>query len=122
MLDINGAARKRSTCDLIDELDSEAGVSTLAAIAVGFETKTAFVFAADVNRLASLNALLQKKGLPIGIVGLRDNGQGPQFYCRPFKEFTASPWVPRYLNGLADVVLAIYRRELHPALFSPRNN
>jgi hypothetical protein len=122
MLDIDGAARKRSTCDLIDELDAEVECSILAAIAVGFETKTTFVFAADVNRLTLLNALLPKHGLPLGIVGLRDGPEGVQFYCRPFREFAAVPWVPRYLADLSEVVLAIYRGALHPALLCPRNN
>ncbi len=122
MPDIDGAVRKRTTCDLIDELDAEAERSVLVAIAVGFESQTAFVFAADVNRLACLNALLRKKGLPLGIVGLRDSGQSTQFYCRPFREFSDPTRVQRYLTSFADVVLAIHRRSLHPALFCPRNN
>ncbi len=122
MRNIDGAARKRSTYDLIAELDSEAERSTLTAIAVGFATRTAFVFAADVNRLACLNTLLQRKGLPVGIVSLRDTGDGIQFYSRPFREFAAITWVPGYLAGLTDVILAIHRGSLHPALLSPRNN
>ena len=122
MLDINGAARKRSTYDLITELETEADRSALAAIAVGFKTRTAFVFAADVNRLACLNALLKKKGLPLGIVALHDTGESVRFYCRPFREFADPERVRRYLTDLAEVMLAIYRGGLHPALFSPRNN
>ncbi len=122
MLDIDGAAQKRSTYDLITELEAEADRSILAAIAVGFDTQTAFVFAADVNRLACLNTLLRKKGLPLGIVSLRDTREGTQFFCQPFREFADGTRVRRYLTALTDVVLAIHRGTLHPALSCPRNN
>ena len=122
MDDGNVVARKRSTRDLIDELDAESERSTLAAIAVAFATRTSFVFAADVNRLLLLNALVQRKGMPLGIVTLRDTGEGARFYCRPFREFANATWAQRHLTGLAKVVLAIYQRKLHPALFSPMNN
>ena len=85
--DIHDAARKRSTHDLIDELDAEAEHALLAAIVVGFTTKASFVFATDMNRLAALNRLIRKAGRPIGIVTLYKNGNGIQFFCRPFQEY-----------------------------------
>ena len=122
MDDGNVVARKRSTHDLIDELEAESERSILAAIAVAFATKTSFVFAADVNRLLLLNVLVRKQGMPLGIVGLRHTGEGARFYCRPFREFGSATWAQRHLAGLAEVVLAIYQRKLHPALLSPMNN
>jgi hypothetical protein len=122
MDDGNVVARKRSTRDLIDELDAESVRSMLAAIGVGFATKTSFVFVADVNRLLLLTALVRNKGMPLGIVGLRHTAEGARFYCRPFREFAGVTWVHHHLTGLAEVVLAVYQRKLHPALFSPRNN
>ncbi len=122
MSDIPDAARKRSTHDLIDELDDEAQHAVLAAIAVGFPRQAAFVFAGDRNRLAALNRLVRKRGRPIGIVALHWSRSSIQFSCRPFQEYGGSDWAQRYLSDFGDVVFALYHGRRHPALFYPINN
>jgi hypothetical protein len=122
MPDIHDAARKRSTHDLIDELDAEAEHALLAAIVVGFSTKASFVFATDMNRLAALNRLIRKAGRPIGIVAIYRHGEGFQFFCRPFQEYGGAAWARRYLMDFGDVVRALYEGRQHPALLCPINN
>ena len=122
MPEIYDAARKRSTHDLIDELDAEAEHALLAAIVVGFSTKASFVFAGDMNRLDALNRLIRKAGRPIGIVALQGNGRGIQFSCRPFQEYEEADWARRYLMDFGDVVRALYQGKQHSALFCPINN
>ncbi len=122
MPDIPDAARKRSTRDLIDELDAEAQQAVFAAIAVGFAKRGTFVFAADANRLAALNRLVRKAGRPIGIVALYRSRGGVRFFCRPFQEYGGSDWARRYLLDFGGVVLALYHGRRHPALLCPTNN
>ncbi len=122
MPEIFDAARKRSTHDLVDELDAEAEHAVLAAIVVGFATKASLVFAADLNRLAALNRLIRKAGRPIGIVALHGNGGGLQFSCRPFQEYDNAVWARRYLMDFGDVIRALYHGRSHSALFCPTNN
>ncbi len=122
MPEIFDAARKRSTHDLIDELDAEAEHALLAAIVVGFPTKASLVFAADMNRLSALNRLIRKAGRPVGIVALRRTGGGLHFSCRPFQEYENGVWARRYLLEFGDVVRALYHGKPHSALFCPTNN
>ena len=115
-------AGRRTTPELIEELDREAEGCALSAIIVGFDTTTAFVFAGDGNRLRTLNTLYRRRGLPVGIVGLRRVGTGLIYVYHPFREFTNRRGASEYLARFEDVVRAIYRGQLHPLLRCPENN
>lgn len=122
MPNISDAARRRSTRDLIDELDADGEHALFAAIAVGFTKRATFVFAGDGDRLAALNRLVRRAGRPIGIVALYRSRGGIRFSCRPFQEYDGSDWAWRYLMDFGEVVLALYHGRRHPALLCPIAN
>jgi hypothetical protein len=89
---------RRSTADLIRELDAEAPYFRLVCLVVGFENHTDFVFGTDAQKLKKLNSLVQSGGEPVGLVGC-DWGDG-QFtvHTRPLAEFENEAWVEEFLG------------------------
>ena len=56
------------------------------AIAVGFETKTEFVFDSDEHPLQKLNGLVEAGGEPIGLIAFSNDGEIGAVYCRTSAE------------------------------------
>ena len=92
----------RKTSDLIDELRAEAKTAWLAAIVVGFETSTEFVFSSRQHPLEELNRLVQNGGFPIGLLRFDRENSSVQGSYRPFKEYENEEWAKKYLAGLLD--------------------
>jgi hypothetical protein len=103
---------KRTTADLIEELESEAQNFTMIALAVGFEKETKFVFGTDAGKLEKLNRLIERGGKPIGYLGqlVLEPGR-TMIKTRPLEEYAAVEWVRRYLEAL----VASFGRELEEA-------
>lgn len=94
--------KMRKTSDLVNEMRTEAKTAWLAAIAVGFETETKFVFSSSAHPLEDLNAFVKKGGAPIGLLRFEKENTTVQGSFRPFEEYQNEPWVAGYLSGLLD--------------------
>jgi hypothetical protein len=92
----------RTTVDLIDELDIEAANFTKAALVVGFEHTTLYVFSTDENRLSRLDELIRNGGEPIGLFGIDLSHGLLSIHCRTLDEYADTSWAERYLDALLD--------------------
>jgi hypothetical protein len=91
---------RRSTVELIQELDAEAPKFTHVLLVVGFEQTTIFVRADDPNRLKALNEAVLAGGEPVGFIGLNVGNGHALFSRRTLKEFVTEEWADRYLRAL----------------------
>ncbi len=113
---------RRSTPDLVVELQAQATTFTLAAIAVVNESTTHFVFAIDDDPLGALNALIRAGGHPIGIVGARIEHGAVEYRPQPFVEYQRNPSALAYLQSLRVPFLTLMRTHVDRMPDNPRNN
>lgn len=92
----------RQTSDLVEELLTEAKDAWLAAIVVGFQDETKFVFSTHRQPLEELNRLVKKGGFPIGLLRFDSENGLVQGSYRPFGEYAGEDWVKKYLEGLLE--------------------
>jgi hypothetical protein len=92
----------RTTDDLIAELDEEAGNFTSAALVVGFENTTTYVFSTDEHRLDTLNDLVRNGGEPIGLFGIDLSHGMLNIHHRTLDEYADASWAERYLEALLE--------------------
>lgn len=92
----------RKTADLVQELQEEAKTAWLAAIAVGFENETKFVFSSGKQPLVELNKLVKNGGSPIGLLRFEKENSVVQGLFRPFEEYVDEPWVKDYFTGVLE--------------------
>jgi hypothetical protein len=98
---------RRTTADLVEELHESASGNDRAALVVGFDDRTEFVWASDPNPLHALNAHVRNGGDPLGVVTGRNQGEGAtSVRARPLAEYEGAEWVEKYLIE----VLAAVRR------------
>jgi hypothetical protein len=97
-----GDGMKRTTVDLIEELDTEADNFTMAALVVGFENTTMYVFSTEADRLDRLDELVRNGGEPIGMFGIDMHHGLLSVHHRTLDECASESWAERYLEGLLD--------------------
>jgi hypothetical protein len=92
---------RRTTADLVEELTAAAGTRSRAALVVGFDNRTEFVWASDPDALDVLNTHVQNGGDPVGLVTGSDDGDGSTtVHARPLAEYEGEEWVEKYLITL----------------------
>lgn len=92
---------RRTTADLVAELHEAATDDRRAALIVGFDYRTEFVWANDPNALHVLNAHVRNGGDPLGLVTSDDDGEGTtSVHARPLAEYEDAEWVEKYLISL----------------------
>lgn len=117
---------KRTTKDVIAELNEDDGRFLVKALAVGFENSTTFIADDESNQLEKLNAAVASGGEPIGFVAIAKtpmqtgHGERIHFCTRPLTEYEKEPWADRYLSQLAEVARGML--EAHIAERSGRLN
>ena len=93
--------RRRTTADLVAELRTVALDRSRAALVVGFDDRTEFVWANDPNALHLLNALVMNGGDPLGVVTGSDDGEGAtNVRAQPLAEYAEAEWVEKYLISI----------------------
>jgi hypothetical protein len=92
----------RSTEELIQELDREAGNFTHCGLVIGFESSTIYIWGHDPNRQRALDEAVDAGGEPIGVLGcdMRDGLLSVQ--VRALEEHAHEDSVAEYLHKLAD--------------------
>jgi len=116
------ARSPRTTPELIVELQGQAAVLTVAAIAVAYRDGTRFVFASDDEPLGTLNALIEGGGHPIGLVGARIGGGAIEYSAHPFIEYQDHPQAVAYLQTLRVPFLTLLRTHVDRMPDNPRWN
>ena len=92
---------RRTTADLVAELHEVATDCSDAALVVGFDYRTEFVWASDPDALEVLNAHMENGGGPLGLVTSHNDGEGAtSVYARPLAEYELAEWVEKYLITL----------------------
>lgn len=93
----------RNSLDVITELREEAATDRFAivALAIGFESTTAFIFSTDPNPVEKLNAFVRQGGEPVGFLGLTRGQKEMTVEARSLKEFERQQWVDEYLTILS---------------------
>jgi hypothetical protein len=105
----------RTTAELVSEMRMVAKNAWLAAIAVGFENDTKFVFNTSPYALEELNNLVKQGGSPIGILRFEKTGTSIQGMYRPFVEYEDQTWAREYLAGLLENAAEIIALGQNPA-------
>ena len=90
----------RTTIDLIEELEAEKDNFTNAALAVGFESTTIFIFATEADKLDKLNLTVKAGGEPVGLLGVDMHNGLLSIQQRPLQEYAKEEWVRPYLQAL----------------------
>jgi hypothetical protein len=94
-------ASRRTTADLVAELTAAAADRGRAALIVGFDNRTEFVWATDPDPLDLLNAHVQNGGDPVGLVTGSDDVDGSTTVrAQPLAEYEGEEWVEKYLITL----------------------
>jgi hypothetical protein len=97
----------RTTADLVAELHLTAEHHDRAALVVGFDDRTEFVWASDPDPLDSLNTHVRSGGDPLGLVTGHSQGlSSVSVRATPLLEYEGTEWVEKYLIQ----VLAAVRR------------
>jgi len=92
---------RRTTADLVAELQEAAEDRSHAALVVGFDHRTEFVWADDPDALHVLNAHVMNGGDPLGFVTGQQDGVGSTaVHARPLVEYEDEEWVEKYLITL----------------------
>ena len=117
----------RSLHDLIEELTTEKKVRelTMAAIIVGFDKQTKFVWYDEArDMLSELNSLVNDGGKPIGLMGYAQLPQEVRFYHRPFAEYAEEDWVEGFLKKLMSTMKQHFESQGFSAvdMREPENN
>jgi hypothetical protein len=100
---------RRTTVDLIEELEDAAKGFTGAALAVGFAETTEFVMSCDDRPIEKLNAMVRRGGEPIGIMLWKLNEREGSFCARPLPEHdepAAHNYLLKVLGCLRDQLVA----------------
>ena len=95
----------RSTADLITQLQEQGQSVQLAALVVGFEERTEFVWAHEPEPLARLNGLVRKGGEAMAVV-THDRGN---VRAVPLAEYEGEEWVEKYLIDLLNRTKDLFR-------------
>jgi hypothetical protein len=92
---------RRTTADLVTELRAVATDTHRAALVVGFDDRTEFVWANDPDALHVLNAHIRNGGDPLGLVIGSDDGEGAtRVGAQPLAEYEDDEWVEKYLISI----------------------
>jgi len=86
----------RSPLELIRELEQEARQLQMAALVIGFQDHTAFVWSHHADKLETLDTMLTLGGESIGFVGVTDG----TIAVRPLAEYENEEWARGYLQAI----------------------
>ena len=97
---------RRTTKDLIAELDANAEGYKLALLIVGFEHTTVFIRSTHLYRLKALNDAVQNGEEPIGWARALDGSDSTRIEFGLLTEYQNEPWAKDYLAVLRGSVEA----------------
>jgi hypothetical protein len=105
-----------TTNDYLKALRSEAQEAEFAAIVVGFDRETRFVWSGRDDPAAKLEALLRTGGKPVAVLGANIVGNAFLYRLTPFPEYEDDPGTRQYLATVGENVAGILEQRLEAAL------
>ena len=102
----------RTAADYLDELLGEARQADFAAIVVGYEEETRFVWSTSDDPEARLEALLSSGGKPVAMLGADLIGNAFIYRLNPFPEYEDDPWTREYLAAVGEQVASILEQRV----------
>ena len=96
--------------ELIQSKDSE-----FAALVIGFETVTRFLWRNSPDLALRLNDLMSSGGKPIAILGANVVGNAVVYSVEPFHQYADDPGVRRYLEAVGDQAMEALKRRWEAA-------
>lgn len=106
---------KRPAVALIEELRSEAEGAVVAGMIVRFETSTLFLTLQDADPAASLDAMAQNGGTPVGLYRVTRSTAHPKgldFSVRPLQEVADEPGIGDFFLTIAELILEMVLKEI----------
>ena len=98
------------------KLSEEANRADFAAIVVGYDQKTRFVWSTDENPTAQLAALLAAGGKPVAVLGADIIGGTFIYRLNPFPAYQDDAAARRYLAAVGDEVAVILEQRVAATL------
>jgi hypothetical protein len=105
----------RTPAHYLDELFVEATEADFAAIVVGYEAETRFVWSTSDDPAARLDALLRSGGKPVAILGADIVGNAFIYRLNPFPEYAEDAWTRQYLAAVGERVAGILEQRVAAA-------
>jgi hypothetical protein len=105
----------RTPADYLNALLQEARQADFAAIVVGYEEETSFVWSASDDAAARLKALLCSGGRPFAILGADIVGNAFIYRLVPFREYEDETWMRPYLAAVGENVASTLAQRLSAA-------
>ncbi len=105
----------RTLVDYLNALVQEASQADFAAIVVGYEEETRFVWSAGDDPAARLKALLRSGGKPFAIMGADIVGNAFIYRLNPFPEYEDEKWMREYLAAVGENVAGLLEQRLAAA-------
>jgi hypothetical protein len=106
----------RTPADYLDALSGEAGKADFAAIVVGCERETRFVWSTSDDAAAQLEGLLRAGGKAVAILGADIAVHAFTYRLNPFPEDEDDAGTRRYLAAVGENVAGILEQRLQAAL------
>ena len=103
---------RRTPADYLHELFGEARQADFAAIVVGCEIETRFIWSTNDDPAARLEALLNSGGKPVAILGAEIVGNAFIYRLNPFPEYEDDAGVRRYLATVGETVAGILEQRV----------
>ena len=101
--------------EFMSELSDEAKRADFAAIVVGYDEQTRFVWSTCENPAARLEALLSAGGKPVAILGADIIGNAFIYRLNPFPEYEEDTRTRQYLSAVGQEVVSILEQRLPAA-------
>ena len=100
------------TVDLITELQTVAKEAERAALIVGFENSTVFVFSNDPNAINTLNQTCHAGGQPVGILRWFREGETLSLHAGPLQEFADDDDIRNYISNLMATFTSLIQEKI----------
>ena len=102
----------RTPADYLHELFGEARQADFAAIVVGYEAETRFVWSSSEDPASRLDALLRSGGKPVAILGADIVGNAFIYRLNPFPEYEDNTSTRQYLAAVGERVASILEQRV----------
>lgn len=96
--------------DYLRELSKQAEQTQFAALVIGFERETRFVWSGVPDAASRLEILLSAGGKAFGVLGASIVANALVYCLDPLPPYDTQEWVLRYLAGVGDTVMESFRQ------------
>jgi hypothetical protein len=96
--------------DYLRELSKQAAKAEFAALVIGFERETRFVWSGTMDAASRLDKLLSAGGRAFAVLGADIVANAIVYRLDPLPPYDTQEWVRPYLAGVGDTVMEIFKQ------------